>query len=113
MSNIEVVKDGIPTIQVNNPQELADFELIDVRRPDEFNGELGHIKGAKLNTLGPQLEAYLQSADQEKKILFICRSGMRSMNATQTALSLGFKHVYNMEGGMMLWNQKGYPVLRD
>lgn len=113
MSNIELMIDGIPTVQVNNPHDLGEFELIDVRRPDEFNGDLGHIQGAKLNTLGPELEAYLQSADQQKKILFICRSGMRSINATQFALSLGFKNVFNMEGGMMLWNQKGFPVQRD
>lgn len=113
MKNIQLIKDGVPTLQVNEPEELAGFELIDVRRPDEFCGELGHIKGSKLNTLGEELDAYLNSADQGQKILFICRSGARSANATLQAMSLGFKEVYNMEGGMILWNEKGFSVERD
>src|SRR5690554_1318503 len=110
MKNIQLMKDGVPTLQVNEPQELSDFDLIDVRTPDEFLGELGHITGTKLHTLGDELESYLKSADQNQKILFICRSGARSDNATLQAMSLGFKEVYNMEGGMILWNEKGFPT---
>lgn len=96
-----------------NPDSIKDFELIDVRGPDEFIGELGHIKGARLMTLGKDLDEYLQREDKHKKILFICRSGARSGKATEQALSLGFSRVYNMEGGMLLWNEKRYPVERN
>lgn len=111
MKNTIVNIDGVPTVQVNDPSELGQFTLIDVRRADEFNGELGHIDGAKLVTLGPDLDAYLSKANKNDQILFICRSGMRSANATLNALGLGYKSVFNMEGGMLLWKQKNFPTI--
>lgn len=91
---------------------LSEFELIDVRRPDEFVGELGHIDGARLVTLGPDLVQHLEKEDKNKKIVFICRSGGRSGQATLHSQSLGFKTVYNMTGGMLLWNELKLPVSR-
>lgn len=113
MSNSIINKDGVPTLQVTDPANLNEYALIDVRRPDEFNAELGHIQGAKLYTLGPELTSFLNDSDKNQKILFICRSGMRSANATLEALKFGYKSVYNMEGGMMGWNEKNYPITRD
>lgn len=103
--------DGIPTMQVTHPSDLGGLKLIDVRRADEFTGELKHIVGAQLFTLGPDLDSYLEKESKDQKILFICRSGMRSANATMKALSLGFKEVYNMEGGMLAWNEKKFPTV--
>ncbi len=101
---------GIPTLMLNSSEDVKEYELIDVRRDDEFNGELGHIQGAKLVTLGPDLMAFLNQEDKEKDILFICRSGGRSANATLMAQQMGFKKAVNMEGGMMGWNELGFPV---
>ena len=102
--------EGIPTARIQHPSDIEGMELIDVRGPDEFTGELGHIKGSVLKTLGPELENYLQIADKKKSILFICRSGARSARATAYALQLGFNEVYNMEGGMLNWNANGFEV---
>jgi len=113
MSNKIITVDGVPTLQVEDPKSLNEYTLIDVRRTDEFNAELGHISGAKLATLGEELNSYLSQADKNKKILFICRSGMRSANATLAAQALGFKEVYNMQGGMMGWNNNNFPITRD
>lgn len=113
MKNFIVTKDNIPTLQVNDPASLGEYTLIDVRRPDEFNAELGHIEGAKLVTLGPELDLYLKNEARNKKILFICRSSARSGKATVQAMGLGFKDVLNMEGGMLYWNEKNFPIKRD
>lgn len=113
MKNVLLIKDGIPNLQVNDPLVLGDYELIDVRRSDEFNGELGHIEGATLVTLGESLDAYLKEEDRKKKILFICRSGARSGRATEEAMLLGFTQVFNMEGGMIQWNERQFPVKQD
>lgn len=107
--NIQNIQ-GVPTLMIQSQDDLQGLELIDVRRPDEFTGELGHIKGAKLITLGPELESFIQGMDKNKETLFICRSGARSANATMFAQSLGHTKVYNMNGGMMLWNQLGLPT---
>jgi glyoxylase-like metal-dependent hydrolase (beta-lactamase superfamily II)/rhodanese-related sulfurtransferase len=108
------VVDGIPEVSVHQVHEhMKDVTLIDVRTPQEFNNEYGHIPGAKLVTLGPELVDYLQKEDKEKEIVFICRSGGRSGQATAMALQMGFKHVVNMTGGMITWNLQQLPVERN
>jgi rhodanese-related sulfurtransferase len=84
-------------------------QLIDVRRPDEYTGELGHVAGAKLLTLD-QLPGKMDSLSKDKPIIFICRSGGRSAQATAFALENGFSEVYNMKGGMLLWNEYGLKI---
>lgn len=115
-ANTTLIKMGVPTIQVMQPEALSEenFCIIDVRRPDEFTGELGHIEGAQLATLGPELDHFLQklllSSGSKLKLLFACRSGARSATATMQALELGFEVAYNMEGGMILWNERGFKT---
>lgn len=104
---------SIPTINVDDVSHLKEAILVDVRGPDEYVGELGHIEGSLLVTLGPELEHFLLTAKKESKIVFICRSGARSERATSMALSLGFKNSYNMEGGMIAWNSKGLSVSKE
>lgn len=106
------LKNGIPTLKVKEPRDLSEFLLIDVRRDDEFNAELGHIEGAKLVTLGPELEQLLDQTDKNTKILFICRSAARSGQATAYAKAQGFSEVYNMDGGMLEWNENNFPISR-
>ena len=86
--------------------------IVDVRQPDEYVGELGHIDGAELHTLGPDLEAQLEKFPKDKEIIFVCRSGARSGRAAQAAQSLGFAKAYNMVGGMLAWNAEGFEVKR-
>ncbi len=109
------VVNNIPEIQ---PEDVnlhlgRNFQLVDVRRPEEFNNELGHVPGAKLVTLGPELMKFLESADRNSEIVFICRSGGRSGQATAMSLDFGYKHTMNMIGGMLRWNELGLPVARD
>jgi len=80
------------------------YSLIDVRSSEEFNGELGHIEGAKLVTLGGDLTNWLKEQSKDSKIIFICRSGKRSGKATEEALGMGIENSINMTGGMLLWN---------
>lgn len=112
------VADGIP--EVTCEQVLAQAEqvaknrlrLVDVRRPDEFNGEYGHIQGAELVTLGPDLSAFLRNGNRSEEIVFVCRSGGRSGTATAESLQLGYKYAANMVGGMIRWTERKQPVVR-
>jgi hydroxyacylglutathione hydrolase len=110
MITTSFMKDGIPTVTPKDIMNLKDISLIDVRMPDEYSGELGHIEQAQLMTLGPELENFLKSANKQIPIIFVCRSGARSGRATASALALGFENVYNMEGGMLSWNSLSLPI---
>lgn len=82
------------------------FILIDVRRDDEWDGELGHIKGSTLITLGDAFSNFLKTADKNANYVFVCRSGNRSGIALLEAKALGFKNMFNMRGGMLLLNEE-------
>ena len=93
-------------------KRLGEFKVIDVRRPEEFTGELGHIKGAILATLETDLETYLSKLSKDAAYVFVCKSGGRSGVATDLALKSGFSKVHNMIGGMLAWNAQGFEVTR-
>lgn len=102
--------DGIPVV---SPEDVAvslgKVKIIDVRRPEEFNNELGHIRSAQLVTLGPDLTKFLEAQDRNEEIAFICRSGGRSGQATDESIRMGFRRTVNMSGGMLSWNEKKLP----
>lgn len=91
---------------------LNDFTIVDVRQPDEFTGELGHIKGAKLIPLG-SLAGAASSIPKDKPVLVVCRSGGRSARGASQLAGAGFAQVYNLSGGMLGWNDARLPVTRS
>jgi sulfur dioxygenase len=105
------VVDRIPEVTVEDlHRHLGQVRIIDVRQPDEFIGELKHIPGAELVTLGPELKEFLAKSDRNEEIIFVCRSGGRSGQATAESLQLGYTKTANMIGGMIKWNEMKYPT---
>lgn len=88
--------------------------LLDVREPEEYTGELGHIAGSILIPLkdlpsrGGELEGY-----KDRHVIAICRAGVRSTTAAAILTGLGFEHVSNLKGGMLDWNNHNLPVERE
>jgi len=105
--------DGIPEItprELNRHLGREEVRIIDVRRPDEYNNELGHIHGSELIPLGDELSKFLLSADPDQEIVFVCRSGGRSNQATIESLQLGYTNTANLVGGMLRWNDENLPT---
>ena len=102
------------TIDDLTPDELIDklddYVIIDVRKPHEFNDELGHVKNATLYCLQDNFKENIETLDRDENYLFVCRSGGRSSRAARIAQALGFKNVTNMSGGMLKWKEFSYPV---
>jgi glyoxylase-like metal-dependent hydrolase (beta-lactamase superfamily II) len=94
-------------------ENLGKMLIVDVRGPNEFNGELGHIPGSHQITLGPELKQFLEGYDRNEKLFFVCRSGQRSADASKLALEMGFQKVAHLGGGMIAWNQNSFPVERE
>jgi glyoxylase-like metal-dependent hydrolase (beta-lactamase superfamily II)/rhodanese-related sulfurtransferase len=85
--------------------------LVDVREPQEFTGELGHVPGAQLVPLATLLDKAV-TWDPEREIVLVCRSGGRSARAAAELARRGFRHLYNLRGGMLAWNAAELPVER-
>lgn len=103
----------IPGVDDIDPKELWEQKdnvvIVDVRRPDEYTAELGHVPGSELMVLD-SVPQRLQELPKDKTVVFVCRSGGRSGRATAYARDNGYTSVYNMKGGMLLWNQLGLTV---
>jgi rhodanese-related sulfurtransferase/rubrerythrin len=80
--------------------EEGTFTLLDVRQPGEYQQE--HIPGAKLIPI-THLTDSMEELDPEKPVLVYCAVGGRSRVAAQMLAGRGFKHVYNMKGGIQAW----------
>ncbi len=78
----------------------ADFQLIDVREPHEFDiCDLG-------GELIPQAEipSSVDKIDTKKQVVIHCRSGARSGNMVQwLEKNHGFENLYNLKGGILAW----------
>lgn len=83
--------------------------LLDVRSDSEFAE--AHLKGAtQIDFFGPNFKEQLKKLDPEKPVYVYCHSGNRSGKAAQMMKGMGFKAVYNLEGGITAWQGAGKPV---
>ncbi len=114
-TNFESREDNLHYAGVSDidPKELAtklsQVTLIDVRQPEEYTGELGHIPKAELIVLDTLAES-LHKIPKGKTVVFVCRSGGRSAKASAIAIASGLTDVYNLKGGMLLWNDLHLPT---
>ena len=92
----------------------AGAHVIDVRQPDEW--DRGHIPGATLVPLNGiyVFGAALKGLDlpEDAEVIFTCAVGQRSAVASEIALLIGLKKVYNLANGMHGWVSRRYPVER-
>jgi rhodanese-related sulfurtransferase len=76
--------------------------IVDVREPDEYTGELGHIPGAELVPLD-RLVDVAEGWDRTKPLLVVCERGARSIYAAARLASIGFHEVGSLVGGMLAY----------
>ena len=78
-------------------------QLLDVRTPEEYSTE--HIGNAvNVNWNGDNFVAQASKYDKSKPIFVYCKAGGRSAQAADKLAELGFKEIYNLDGGIMKWN---------
>lgn len=90
--------------------------LVDIRDPRELERE-GKVPGAFHATRG-MLEFWIDPASpyykpifgEDKKFVFFCAGGMRSVLATKVAQDMGLKPVAHIIGGFKAWREAGGPV---
>jgi rhodanese-related sulfurtransferase len=102
------LQDGLSYL---SPEELArklDSDpallVLDVRDPNELEGELGQLPGALNIPLG-QLQPRIGELSTHKRrdIVAVCRTGRRSEAAARILQDSGFERVFVLKGGMPAW----------
>lgn len=107
-------KDGIESNEagvINKVVAAKDFQaklgddniqLIDVRTPEEYSaGKIG--EASNVDFYASDFNAQLEKLDKTKPTLIYCASGGRSGKAAGIMKEMGFKEVYDLEGGYKGW----------
>ena len=103
-------------IKVISPQEVKDavydndpHQLVDVRTVEEFDE--GHLKNAQnICVTDADFEKSIVKLDKDKPVYLYCRSGVRSAKAAKIMKDLGFKEIYDMEGGYLNWESQRFEA---
>ncbi|TVQ84490.1 MAG: hypothetical protein EA393_14430 [Bacteroidetes bacterium] len=104
-------------IQVNSQefnQLISESEgvLLDVRTEREFKN--GHIEDAgQLNFYSRSFRRSLLLLPKDQPIYLYCNTGWRSDIAASFLIRNGYSRVYNLEHGIMEWEQADLPVTVD
>lgn len=82
--------------------DKKDFQLIDVREPDEH--EEFNI-GGELIPLG-EISSHADKIEKDKPVIIYCRKGIRSQFAIQKLQEkFPFNNLYNLIGGTEAWKK--------
>ena len=101
-------------VTVDEAEKLIEgkIQLLDVRTLKEWKA--GYIEGADRvdfyeDGFGDKVK---EKFEQDRAILVYCRSGGRSVKATQILEEVGFVTVKDLDGGFMAWEKAGKDVVR-
>jgi sulfur-carrier protein adenylyltransferase/sulfurtransferase len=86
--------------------------LVDVRSDDEWR--VAHIPGA-LHVPMSRVETELPELvpDRARPVVTYCASGARSLHILPTLDELGYEDAVSMAGGIVAWQELGFPVESD
>lgn len=82
--------------------------LVDVRTPEER--AIASIEGSEL--LDEDLRAKLEDLDRATTLVLYCHHGVRSRTAAEHCVRMGFRDVWNVEGGIDAWSARVDPGVR-
>jgi rhodanese-related sulfurtransferase len=103
----------MPFIDISNDmlrqliEEKPDLQVVDVRTPEEY-AQHGHISGVP-NLPLQEIEQWSETLDHEAPMAFLCKGGVRSINACQYMeeyfnIDTDAVEIYNLEHGMSQWD---------
>ena len=85
--------------------------VIDVRTPEEYSS-CRLDNSINIDFLDKSFPAKIESLNKNGKYLVYCGSGGRSAQAAKLMDQKGFSSIFNLEGGIMAWLEKGMPTIQ-
>jgi rhodanese-related sulfurtransferase len=109
-------QDSVTTIKVNAANDFVarheNAVILDVRTPVEY--EMSHITGSvNVNVQDESFEDMVVALDPNRTYIVHCTKNPadgRSSRALETLKTLGFQHLYSLEGGYVAWKDADLPL---
>ena len=105
--DVTTLPDDVDVQTVAEIMDRDDVYLIDVREQWEYDE--GHIPGIALIRM-QEVPGRLDEIPTDKEVIVTCRSGNRSGQIADYLREQGYDNVHNMEGGILAWEDAGFPV---
>ncbi len=87
---------------------LPDAVIVDVRTNKEYNKS--HIqKAINISYFGGDIKKHIDTLDKSKPIFIYCQTQHRSPLTAKIMKRRGFKHVIDLKGGFMKWENENKP----
>ncbi len=98
----------IPTISVDELKgSLTGVQVLDVRDPSLY--DMGWIAGGTKIPLA-KLSTEYQALVKDKPVVVVDHAGKQVLSAGRFLKSKGLTDVKRLQGGLMAWTEKGYPL---
>lgn len=106
-------KDGIKVVNATEFKSLTkdNVQLVDVRTEEEFAE--GHLKNAvNYDVKEADFKEQVEKLDKNEPVYIYCRSGGRSAKAAAILSEMGFKNVYDLDGGITSWTDNKNEIVK-
>lgn len=122
ISTAQVVASAKAHIENLSPDDMAaelqtgSATLIDLREAEErlergcIPGSIHAPRGMLEFYADPTSPYYRAEFDPERRIILMCATGERSALATEALLTMGFRSVAHLDGGLNAWIAQGLPI---
>jgi rhodanese-related sulfurtransferase len=91
-------------------EKRDEVQILDVREGWEWDA--GHIEGSTHIPLNELLAGRMETLDQSRPVVAVCKTGNRSEVAALMLRARGFE-AHNLEGGVEDWQGEGLPLVTD
>ncbi|GAB1469340.1 hypothetical protein MASR2M66_02160 [Chloroflexota bacterium] len=100
---------NITPVELSTMLKNKDFVFINVHIP--FAGDIANTDlSIPYDQIGTPENLSQLPVDKKEKIVLYCRSGRMSVIAAEDLVLLGYTNIWNLDGGMMEWEQAGYEI---
>jgi rhodanese-related sulfurtransferase len=102
---------NISPAELNTMLKNKDFVFVNVHIP--FAGNIADTDlSIPYDQISTSENLSQLPADKSAKIVLYCRSGRMSEIAAEELVSLGYTNLWNLDGGMVAWEQAGFEILK-
>lgn len=85
--------------KIKNPDQV---QIIDVREIYEIDEAFMNAENIPLFDIKQNID----KIDKTKEVIFVCRSGHRSMAVVDYLSKEGYENLYNLDGGIVEWSKR-------